>query len=98
MNIKLIAQPLLVTERPAGEHLEAVDQAGNSQPQASILRVTIAKRIGGFEHHKQQREEKRLSDMRRSADPALPVAYNLLRQSELGGGLRPALLFIIEVG
>jgi hypothetical protein len=36
--------------------------------------------------------------MRRSADPALPVADNLLRQGELGGGLRPALLFIIEVG
>lgn len=36
--------------------------------------------------------------MGRSADPTLPVADNLLRQSELGGGLRPALLFIIEVG
>lgn len=35
--------------------------------------------------------------MRRSADPALPVADNLLRQGKLGGGLGPALLFIIEV-
>ncbi|STS92537.1 Uncharacterised protein [Klebsiella variicola] len=35
--------------------------------------------------------------MRRSADPALPVADNLLRQGKLGGGLGPTLLFIIEV-
>ncbi len=35
--------------------------------------------------------------MGRSADPTLPVADNLLRQGELGGGLSPALLFLIEV-
>ena len=35
--------------------------------------------------------------MGRSADPTLPVADNLLRRGELGGGLSPALLFLIEV-
>ncbi|STV06819.1 Uncharacterised protein [Klebsiella pneumoniae] len=35
--------------------------------------------------------------MGRSADPTLPVRTNLLRQGELGGGLSPALLFLIEV-
>ncbi|MBZ4365153.1 hypothetical protein LAM67_28945, partial [Mycobacterium tuberculosis] len=59
--------------------------------------MTVADRVGGFEQHKQQREEKRFSDMGRSADPTLPVADNLLRQGELGGGLSPALLFLIEV-
>ena len=35
--------------------------------------------------------------MRRSPDPALPVADNLLRQGKLGGGLGPVLLFIVKV-
>lgn len=80
MNIELIAEPLLITERSASEDLKPVDQAGDSQPQAAIVRVTVADRVGGFEQHKQQREEKRFSDMGRSADPTLPVADNLLRQ------------------
>ncbi len=46
MNIELIAEPLLITERSASEDLEAVDQAGDSQPQAAIVRVTVADRVG----------------------------------------------------
>ncbi|VFT73019.1 Uncharacterised protein [Klebsiella aerogenes] len=53
MNIELIAEPLLITESPAGEDLEAMDQAGDSQSQAAIVRVTVADRVGGFEQHKQ---------------------------------------------
>ena len=45
MNIELIAEPLLITERSASEDLEAVDQAGDSQPQAAIVRVTVADRV-----------------------------------------------------
>ncbi len=96
MNIELIAEPLLITERSASEDLEAVDQAGDSQPQAAIVRVTVADRVGVLSNINSS-ERKKGSPTWRSADPTLPVADNLLRQGELGGGLSPALLFLIEV-
>ncbi len=80
MNIELIAEPLLITERSASEDLEAVDQAGDSQPQAAIVRVTVADRVGVLSNINSSERKKVLRHMGRSADPTLPVADNLLRR------------------
>jgi hypothetical protein len=48
MNIELIAQPLLIAERPAGEDPGSGESGGDGQMQAAILLVTVADRDRAF--------------------------------------------------
>ncbi len=97
MNIELIAEPLLITERSASEDLEAVDQAGDSQPQAGDRAGDRRGPGRGFEQHKQQREEKGSPTW--GGAPTRRCQWRTISCAgvELGGGLSPALLFLIEV-
>ena len=59
--------------------------------------MAVADGIGRFQQHKEQRQEQLFARVRRAGDPALPVANDLLGESELHRLLRPALLLIGKI-
>ncbi len=97
MNIELIAEPLLITERSASEDLKAVNQAGDSQPQAAIVRVTVADRVGVLSNINSS--ERKKGSPTWGGAPTRRCQWRTIScaRGELGGGLSPALLFLIEV-